>query len=80
MKYNLDNEILKAWEEFNKTPKGKPMSKEDRKEYKKLLNWRNFLRKKQRKLEKKVELYEKLDYLINVIMYNAISEIESKYK
>lgn len=81
MKYNLDKEILKAWEEFNSNPNEKrPMSNADRKEYKRLLSWRNFLRKKQRKLERKVELYNKLDHIINIELYNAINEIENKYK
>ncbi len=81
MKYNLDKEIVKAWEEFNSDPNRKqPMSKADRKEYKRLLGWRKFLQKKQRKLEKKVDLYNKLDYILGVELYNAIKRIENKYK
>lgn len=80
MRYNLDKEVLKVWEEFNQPMRKRPMSKEDRKEYKRLLSWRTFLNKKRRKLEKYVDLYNKLGTVIDINLYNAISNIENKYK
>lgn len=76
----LNEEIFKAWKEFNRPANRKTMSKEDRKEYKRLLSWRNFLQKKRRKLEKYVDLYEKLGTVLEINLYNAISNIENKYK
>lgn len=81
MKNWLDREVIKAWEEFNTDPHRKqPMTNADRKEYKRLLKWRDFLQKKQRKLEKKVDLYNKLDHILGVELYNAIKHIENKYR
>lgn len=81
MKYGLDKEIIKAWEEINHNPMQKqPMTNADRKEYKRLVGWKKFLQKKQNKLFKKVELYNKLDHIINIELYNAIKQIENKYK
>lgn len=56
------------------------MSKQDRKEYKKLLKVEKFLQKKLRKMRKTVELYNKTEELLGVHIYNLKRKIESKYE